>query len=641
MTRFKESIYLIFFSLFALFSNTNLFAQKPVVAILAWDDKAKEASDPGEIQIIQLGEPAPDLNVKLKIEGTASDGIDYRCFSDTWKLNKMKSFKILPIDDGIEEGDEIVRVSLLESPDYTIEEIHKTATVTIQDNSLPDIEFASPSSSGLEANENVELILTLSKPCKKEIELDYTVQGVLAEQDKDFKLNSGTLIIPEGTTEASISLIVIDDNEAEGDESVVIRLQKAENANIEIRHAHYYTIKNDDGAFTESIVYDRMFGALLGFRAGCSMGAATEYNWEQQRIESTFGLVDDFKPFVHYGDSWSHPAGATEDGGERHKLICTAIIENQDRISYQDLKDVWLRDCEIENMYHMTQNYDRVVLKYVEWGVPPEDLPVTKYGKPTDLGEHIHLTARTFQALPCINAGDPENAIHDMNEMGKLYYEDPADDAFAWGAVYNAAMALAMLPGATVESVLEGAFEYATPEIEEEIRYAIAITEKYDDPMNRDMWQELTDMYMDPESRYNAFARIEKYPNSSVYENVGYSFALFKATNANVQQSVIIATNRGYDSDCTAASAGALCGALSGASTIPEDWIKTLDAGIANNPYTNSHFTNKATADGLFLALKSKVYRMEKEADALKSSKEEKKKIKAYVKIMKEAGVVQ
>ena len=169
----------------------------------------------------------------------------------------------------------------------------------------------------------------------------------------------------------------------------------------------------------------------------------------------------------------------------------------------------------------------------------------------------------------------------------------------------------------------------------------MAITEKYKDPLDKEMWQELTDVYMDPESIYNAFRRIEKYPNSSVYENVGFAFALFKATNANVQQSVIIAVNRGYDTDCTAASAGALCGALSGTSKIPKDWIETLDAGIANNPYSNAHFTNKATADGLYIALQNKIYKIEKEADAIGKNSDEAKKLKAYVKVMRKAGVVE
>ena len=77
MGLFKGMICLITFSLFAHLFCTNLYAQKPVVAIVAWDEKAKESSDPAEIRIIQVGEPTPDLTVKIKIEGTASDGLDY------------------------------------------------------------------------------------------------------------------------------------------------------------------------------------------------------------------------------------------------------------------------------------------------------------------------------------------------------------------------------------------------------------------------------------------------------------------------------------------------------------------------------------------------------------------------------------
>jgi hypothetical protein len=203
-----------------------------------------------------------------------------------------------------------------------------------------------------------------------------------------------------------------------------------------------------------------------------------------------------------------------------------------------------------------------------------------------------------------------------------------------------------MIPGATVESVIEGALAYASPGIEEEIRQVLAITDKYQDPMNRDLWQEITDMYMDPGSRYYAFDRIEKYPNSSIYENVSYAFALFKATNANAVQSVLIATNRGYDTDCTAASAGALCGALSGAAAIPEDWIITLDEGTANNPYTNAHFTNKATADGLYRALQSKAYRMEADYESLRQNPEalsetDLEKMGNYVRLMKKYKVIE
>lgn len=615
--------------------------KKPKVAIVVWDGHAKEGQNVGTFRLYQLGEVTPGLKVTVKCEGTAGEGLDYRSLGlgTVQEINRYKDIHIRPIDDGLTEGTEEVSIRIVESEDYEIDKQYIQASFDILDSAFPDIEFEMPASLNEEATESAEVKIKLSRPYEKAIELDYSVQGVLAEEGDDFKFNSKKIVIPAGKEEAVITFQVTDDAVAEDDETVVIRMVSAKNANIATTESHYYTIQNDDGEPERSVVYDKIYGTLLAFRAGCAMGAITEYNCSQDRIQEMFGFQDKFIPYKHYSGAWTHPSGATEDGGERHKLIATAIIEKGDRINYQDLMKVWLRDCEMEDMYNMTQNYDRVLLGFAQWGVDPDDFPITKFGPPRDLGEHIHLTARTFQALTTINAGDPENAIADMNEMGKFYYEDPKDDAFAWGAVYNAALALALLPDATVESVIEGAMEYATPEIEEEIKHAIAIAEKYDDPMDRDMWQELTDMYMDPDSKYNAFARIEKYPNSSIYENVGYAFALFKATNANVKQSVLIATNRGYDADCTAASAAALCGALSGTSTIPADWIETLDSGILNNPYTNSHFTNKATADGFYRALQSKVYRMEKEAITM-DNKEEAKKIKEYVKLMREADVI-
>ncbi|NOR74647.1 MAG: hypothetical protein GQ525_05765 [Draconibacterium sp.] len=640
MKIFKRTFKLVTISFFAILINTNLYAQTPKVGIVVWDGNSKEGQNVGTFRLYQIGEPVSNLKVKIKCEGTASEGLDYRSLGlgNVQRINKYKEIHIRPISDGLQEGTENVKIRILESDEYEIVKEYSQASLNIFDDAYPDIEFKLPASLNNEANESAEVKVILSNTFNEDIELSYTVQGVLATKGEDYHFHSKKLTIPAGIKEGVISFDVKNDAVPEDDETIVLRMVSAKNANIANTESHYYTIKNDDGEPERSVIHDKIFGTLLGFRAGCAMGAITEYNCSQDRIQEMFGFQDKFLPYKHYSGAWTHPAGATEDGGERHKLISTAIIEKQDRVNYEDLLKVWLRDAEMEDMYHMTQNYDRVLLAFALWGVEPEDFPITKFGKPKDLGEHIHLTARTFQALPTINAGDPDNAIADMNEMGKFYYEDPNDDAFAWGAVYNAAVALALLPDATVESVIEGALEYASPEIENELRFVMSISDKYDDPMNREMWQELTDVYMDPKSKYNAFARIKQYPNSSVYENVGFAFALFKATNANVKQAVLIATNRGYDTDCTAASAASLCGALSGTSTIPKEWIKTLDAGIINNPYTNSHFTNKATADGFYRALQNKVRRMEK--DAVNMNKDEKKETMAYVKLMKKAGVI-
>jgi hypothetical protein len=306
---------------------------------------------------------------------------------------------------------------------------------------------------------------------------------------------------------------------------------------------------------------------------------------------------------------------------------------------------VWVRDFEMEDMYYMTQPYDKTLMAYAKWGIPAEELPKTKYGMPGDLGDHIHLTARVFHPIPIINAGDPESAIDDTKEIGRLYYENKNDDAFAWGGVYNAALSLAMLPGATVNSVIEGALKYATPEMKAEIEHGLTIADMYTDPMDRKFREELNAMYADSTSPYYVNKRMTKYIGSSIYENVTCSFAIFKLTNGNVAQAVMVANNRGRDTDCTAASAGGLAGALTGTTTIPKGWVDQLEKGMKNTPYTNSHLTNKATAQGLYRAFQNKLKRM---TDELKVAEKqygtelpvEVANKKKYLNLMHEIGVI-
>jgi hypothetical protein len=61
--------------------------------------------------------------------------------------------------------------------------------------------------------------------------------------------------------------------------------------------------------------------------------------------------------------------------------------------------------------------------------------------------------------------------------------------------------------------------------------------------------------------------------------------------------------NFGRDTDCLAAAVGALAGAFSGASTVPPDWIETVDKATKQNPNTNSQHTMKENAQGVYNAL--------------------------------------
>jgi ADP-ribosylglycohydrolase len=619
--------------------------KKPVISLMVWDNKAIEGSDRAELQLFQTDAYKSDLMVHYDISGTARNGYDFRIGNSIRMRNSKASIIIKPVDDLVLEGDETVTITLREDAAYMIDPLNSFKTIIIQDNELPDIQFLLPCSRGKESDPGIVGII-LSKTSPEDVSIEYEISGNLVQNpEADFISSSGKIVIPAGSTRGTIPLEIINDDIPEDDETIIIEIVKAVNANIGINEKHYYTIENEDGDIPRSSIFDRIYGIILGSRGGSSLGAVVEGMDRTSEIERIYGTFNEFIPYNHYDVYWSHPAGGTEDGIERQKAICTAIIEKQNRIRAEDLMKIWVRDFEIKDMYYMTQPYDKTLLAYAKWGCSPEELPSSKYGgMPDDLGNHIHLTARVFHPIPVINAGDPSGAIEDTKEIGRLFYEDRDDDAFAWGGVYNAALALAVLPGATVDSVIEGALKYATPEMRNEIEYGLSVAGRYSNPMDKGFREELNKMYVDPESPYCASKRITKYIGSSVYENVTCAFAILKASKGNVELAVTIANNRGRDTDCTAASAGGLAGALTGTSTIPEEWIRNLEKGTCDNPYTNSHMPNKATAQALYRALQNKLKNMEEELKI--SEKQNGKKlpegalrIKNYLDLMKKCNI--
>jgi len=639
-----------------------------MVSIKVWNGRAKEGSSSAELVLYQTGKINDNLKVKFILTGTAKNGYDYQMIRnfmvmrglqgsgmvvgrrefgcELFSSSQQASIIIRPVDDFELEGDESVTITLAPDSTYSIDPKNSSQTIIIQDNELPDVQFEMPCSIEEESSDgHVKVILT--KASSVDVKVEYTISGRLAwNSSDDYNLLAGTLTIPSGKLEGIIPLNIINDTIAEDDETIVLEITKASNANIGLNEKHYYTIVNDDGEVSRSSIYDKIYGIILGSRGGSSLGAVVEGVGQMELIEEVYG--DGFNEFIPYGVNsvyWSHPAGGTEDGIERQKCIATAIIEKQDRITAEDLMKVWVRDYEIEDMYFLCMPYDRTLTNYAKWGFSVKDLPKTLYGMPSDLGGGIHLTARVFHPIAAINAGDPEGAIKDTKEVGRIYYENKDDDAFAWGGVYNAALALAMLDGSTVESVIEGALKYATPEIKKEIEYGLAIADKYTDPMDRRFREDLNRMYADIESPYCASKRMTKYIGSSIYENVTCSFAIFKITKGDVELAVKIANNRGRDTDCTAASAGAMAGALTGTTTIPKSWIENLDQGLKDNPYSNSHMTDKATAQALYRALQNKLKRMSEELQV--AEKQYKRRLplefvylRNYLSVMKKNGVI-
>jgi len=349
---------------------------------------------------------------------------------------------------------------------------------------------------------------------------------------------------------------------------------------------------------------DKFRGCIAASWVGSAMGAAVE-GWTRERIEQTHGYLDRLTPYEHYGNGWQRPPGTTEDGIERQKLIATAIIEKHGRIGPADLVAVWLRDLDPDRMKWKQEAFDRSFLELARAGVPPSEL-----GRLWPFPNVVAM-ARASHPLGLINAGDPTGAADDTLNVGQVYAA-PTAFALRWAALYNAVLAQACKPGATVESVLEVAARFARyraeagslyamyDTIEREIGRALEIAAKHSDAM--EMRDEFYGIYEG--------GHYFNYGQSQANEIVSKGLAVFAICRGNPKDAILAAVNFGRDTDCLAAVAGGLSGALSGAGQLPPDWIAEVNAATRQDQYTNNRRSIEETADGILAAFSARCKRL-------------------------------
>jgi len=347
-------------------------------------------------------------------------------------------------------------------------------------------------------------------------------------------------------------------------------------------------------------------GCIAASWVGSAMGAAVE-GWSPERIREEHGFLDQLLPYRHYGSytHWERPPGTTEDGIERQKLIATAIIEKQDRIQAHDLVAIWVRDLTPERMIYKQERFDRSLLELARAGVPPSEL-----GRLWPYPNVVSM-ARASHPLGLINAGDPRGAADDSFEVGKVYIRETAF-GLRWAALYNAAIAEACTPSATVTSVLEVAKQYVHYRAEAGSLYALY------DTIEREVDRalELAEQHSDAVEMRDAFYRYYhgggylNYGMSQANEIVAKGLAVFALSRGDPKEAVLTAVNFGRDTDCLAAVSAGLAGALSGIEALPAEWVGQVNAATAQDPYTNNRRTIEETADALLEAFVARQRRL-------------------------------
>ncbi|MFC1763535.1 ADP-ribosylglycohydrolase family protein [Planctomycetota bacterium] len=354
---------------------------------------------------------------------------------------------------------------------------------------------------------------------------------------------------------------------------------------------------------------DKIFGCIAGSRMGSAFGAPVE-GWSVEKIKAKYGVLNEFVSYGHYKKDWTRTPGTTEDGIERQKLMVLAIIEKQDSITVEDLTRKWVEILDVELMEYVTEGFDRKLVQEARAGKTPAGTLGSL------VPNHINTLARSFHAIPIINACDIDGVTRDVRDVGRAY--TPADSlAFPWGIAYNSGVVHAMRPDATVESVIETVRRHGNDAIRKELDHVLGIAANYKDSL--EMRDEINDMYANESSPYCVTKIMKSYGIASIMETVGRALAIFLVTKGNVKEGVIAGANFGRDADCLAATVGGLSGALTGSATIPAEWTELVDTATANMPYTCSKMTLQETTDGMVGALKAKIKKMRKHVDYMET----------------------
>jgi len=246
-----------------------------------------------------------------------------------------------------------------------------------------------------------------------------------------------------------------------------------------------------------------------------------------------------------------------------------------------------VRHIKPESAGMVSEPFEATLLAMAKSGIPARDL-----GRYCDYAG-LNSFARSCHPIGLINAGDVTNSVTDVFEVGQLY-QTSNSRGLQWAAVTALAIAAATKPGATVDSVLAAVLagdprQARETGVQREIERGLKHTETCTN--FREMRSAFDEVYSGKGTPY-AF--------SSANEVVTKAVCVFRMTKGNVRDAIVAAVNMGRDTDCLAAIAAGIAGALSGISSIPPEWIRQVDYATSLNRYTNSQRTLREHADGLY-----------------------------------------
>lgn len=227
-----------------------------VVTLRATDDEASEVGpDPGAFTLSRTGATDAPLTVNLLITGSATNGVDYSTIPTSVTIPSGQEalvIDLVPVDDGVLEGDENVLLSVQPGSGYTAE-VPSVALIVIVDSSRPRVTVTASGTSASEAGPvagrftftrtgavDEPLLVQFSRSGSATNGLDYASIGG----------NTAFVTIPAGSSSVDLPIVPLADNAVEPAETVVVTLMEADGYLIGDSATATVTIEDDPARIT-------------------------------------------------------------------------------------------------------------------------------------------------------------------------------------------------------------------------------------------------------------------------------------------------------------------------------------------------------------------------------------------------------
>lgn len=236
------------------------------VTIIASDNTAREGGgNNAAFTVTRQGGLAANFTVGYAVSGTASNGVDCVLLSGTVTIlagRATATITVAPVNDAAVEGPETMTCALLASPTCNVGN-PSSASVTILDDELPTITLGVPDATASEPGTGTGAFLFARAGATNDsLTVFFTVTGT-ATPGADYVPLGDRIVIPAGSSNATLVVTALDDAFAESPERILVAIATDAAYGIGTATPQLVTLRDDDGGAAVAV----------GFSGTASSGA--------------------------------------------------------------------------------------------------------------------------------------------------------------------------------------------------------------------------------------------------------------------------------------------------------------------------------------------------------------------------------